>query len=203
MSLQLFREDVLFYQRLLKANGFYKKELDGDWGKNTNAADASFVQTSIAIRTELGTYDQRSEDNILTLAPKVQRLARQFLAATKALNKDVRIISGTRTYSEQNALYAIGRTSQKTKSPVTNAKGGWSNHNFGLAWDIGIFNKGAYITKDADYIALANAVLPSLTNIEWGGNWKNFQDYPHYQHVAIDSRVSVIRGLFEVGNKYV
>lgn len=51
--------------------------------------------------------------------------------------------SGLRTYEEQNALYAQGRTAPGNK--VTNAKGGFSNHNFGIAFDIGIFEGAKYL----------------------------------------------------------
>jgi peptidoglycan L-alanyl-D-glutamate endopeptidase CwlK len=42
MSQQLFKEDVLFYQRFLKVNGFYNDTLDGIWGPNTDKADMEF-----------------------------------------------------------------------------------------------------------------------------------------------------------------
>jgi len=46
----------------------------------------------------------------------------------------LKLISGLRTYEEQDALYAQGRTAPGPK--VTNAPGGHSNHNFGLAFDM-------------------------------------------------------------------
>nr|WP_295770097.1 M15 family metallopeptidase [Rhodoferax sp.] len=41
-----------------------------------------------------------------------------------------------RSCAEQDALYAQGRTAPGNK--VTNAKSGDSNHNFGIAFDIGV-----------------------------------------------------------------
>jgi hypothetical protein len=38
----------------------------------------------------------------------------------------------------------IGRTVQKDRGTVTGAKGGQSNHNFGIAWDVGIFDRKKY-----------------------------------------------------------
>jgi hypothetical protein len=49
MSYVFFKADILFYQRFLKANGFYTDKLDGQWGKKTDAADTAFVTQSIAI----------------------------------------------------------------------------------------------------------------------------------------------------------
>lgn len=202
MSYQLLTQDVLYYQRFLTANGFNTKGLDGAWGKNTNAADAAFVTQSKAIADEYGTFDARSEGNILTLAPKVQILARKFLKILTEAGKDVRIISGTRTYAEQDALYRQGRNGN-TQPRVTNAKGGQSNHNFGLAWDIGLFDKGKYITDDKKYTPLAKLVKPLLPEVEWGGDWVSFPDIPHYQHKAFSAKISEIRVLFEEGKPYV
>jgi peptidoglycan L-alanyl-D-glutamate endopeptidase CwlK len=79
--------------------------------------------------------DARSARNILTLNPKVRhaferlviegtRIARELGAESYVL------ISGNRTYAEQDALYAKGRTT--TGPVVTNARAGYSNHNFGI-----------------------------------------------------------------------
>ena len=201
MSLQLFKADVLFYQRFLKANGFYPFKLDGIWGTKTDAADQAFVQQSKVIAQEEGVFDDRSETNIFTLVPKAQILVREFLSVV-TISNDVRIISGTRTYSEQDALYRKGRFGNPGPR-VTNAKGGQSNHNFGLAWDIGIFDNGKYITTDKKYKDLASAVLTQLQDIEWGGNWVSFKDFPHYQLQSVSDTVAGVRELFETGNSYV
>lgn len=203
MSQTLLKQDVLFYQRLLKCNGLYTAKLDGSWGPKTDAADQEFTRQSQAIAADLGTFDARSESNILTLAPKAQRAARKFLAACKAAGKDVRILSGTRTYTEQDGLYKKGRFGN-TENKVTNARGGQSNHNFGIAWDIGLFEGGKYVTTDSKYKQLAQAILPQLPELEWGGNWKTFPDVPHYQLKATcGDDIAQVRGLFESGNPYV
>jgi peptidoglycan L-alanyl-D-glutamate endopeptidase CwlK len=196
MSYQLLKADVLFYQRFLKANGFYNAKLDGSWGPKTNAADAAFVQQSATIAAQFGSFDARSESNLITLVPKAQIIARQFLKLMIDNGKDVRILSGTRTYAEQDVLF-------KQKPKVTNAKGGQSNHNFGIAWDIGLFENGKYVTTDSKYKPLATLALAKFPELEWGGNWKSFPDFPHYQHKATVQGVVAVRGLFEEGNTYV
>ena len=201
MSYQLLKSDVLFYQRFLMSTGFYQGSLDGEWGPKTNKADTDFVAKSATIAQLYGSFDPRSEANIITLIPKAQIEARKFLKLAGA-NKDVRIISGTRTYDEQDILYNKGRNG--TPGPiVSNAKGGQSNHNFGIAWDIGLFdNQGKYITAEAEYKLLGPAIMPGITTIEWGGDWISFKDYPHYQLKAINNSVSAIRNLFEKGETY-
>ena len=202
MSYQLLKQDVLFYQRFLKANGFYTAKLDGSWGPKTNAADAAFVQKSQDIKTQFGAVDTKSESCIITLIPAAQIAARKFLRIVTGAGKDIRILSGTRTYAEQDVLYRQGRNGN-TLPRVTNARGGQSNHNFGLAWDIGVFENGKYLGTDSKYKPVAPMVLPQLPELEWGGNWKSFKDFPHYQLKAVSESVGDIRTLFEKGSAYV
>ena len=83
----------------------------------------------------------------------------------------------TRTYDEQNALYEQGRS--KAGRIVTNARGGYSNHNFGIAFDIGVFEGGRYLDESPAYKAVG--ALGMKLGLEWGGNWKTIQDEPHFQ----------------------
>ena len=204
MSYQLLKQDVLFYQRFLKSAGFYDGQLDGLWGPITNNADSEFVAQSNSIKTQYGSFDTASESNIITLIPKAQVEARQFLNIAKNNSTtDIRILSGTRTYAQQYELYGHGRNGD-TNPIVTNAKGGQSNHNFGIAWDIGLFDtNGNYISSDDGYISFSTMVLPMMTTIEWGGNWIDFKDYPHYQLKPVSENETVVRTLFEEGNPYV
>ena len=202
MSYQLLKQDVLFYQRFLKANGFYNNKLDGRWGPKTDAADAAFVAKSQSIKSDFGAVDARSEGNIITLIPDAQVAARKFLAIVTSAGKDVRILSGTRTYAEQDALYKQGRNGNKLPK-VTNARGGQSNHNFGLAWDIGVFENGSYVSTDSKYKVIPAMVLPQLPQLEWGGNWISIKDFPHYQLKSVSDSVADIRNLFENGSVYV
>ncbi|MEK3792516.1 M15 family metallopeptidase [Paenibacillus sp. FSL R7-0204] len=95
----------------------------------------------------------------------------------------IRITQGLRTIAEQNALYAQGRT---TKGPiVTNARGGYSWHNFGYAIDFVLIDSAydmkadKFINKVADWSEVAQ--LAKTIGFEWGGDWTSFKDYPHFQ----------------------
>jgi peptidoglycan L-alanyl-D-glutamate endopeptidase CwlK len=127
------------------------------------------------------TYDERTERNISTLHPAVQPRAREFMRLASDLASKhgvvVRIISGLRSYAEQDALYAKGRTAPGPK--VTNARAGFSNHNFGTAWDIGLFRGKAYLTNSPIYTEIGQAAR-SL-GLTWGGDFKSFKDTPHYE----------------------
>lgn len=89
----------------------------------------------------------------------------------------IKVISGLRTYAEQDALYAQGR-SNKGKI-VTNAKGGYSNHNFGIAFDVAVFEGTTYLPESVKYKAVG--VLGNDLGLEWGGNWRTIIDQPHFQ----------------------
>lgn len=122
----------------------------------------------------------QSERFIASLLPSVQPYAREFLKQANALcppGFSVRIISGNRTYAEQNALYAQGRT--KPGPIVTNARGGQSNHNFRIAWDVGIFQGNRYLGSHPLYAQLGP--VGEALGLEWGGRWKKLRDTPHYQ----------------------
>jgi peptidoglycan L-alanyl-D-glutamate endopeptidase CwlK len=198
MSEPLFTDDVLFQQRLLKAAGLYAGAIDGTWGPVTDRAFTGFAAAGEDIAARRGRFDPRSERLILSLQLPAQEAARAFLARTRAAGLDARIISATRTYAEQNRLFRQGRYG-KAGSKVTNARGGQSNHNFAIAWDIGLFECGAYLTGAAAYDRAARAGL--VDAIEWGGAWQSFRDAPHYQ-LANGLSTAATRALFEAGERY-
>ena len=81
---------------------------------------------------------------------------------------------------------------------MTKARGGESAHNFGLAWDIGVFNKlGDYSIIEQDYIRVAGDAMSD--QLQWGGDWKGFKDYPHYQLETEFSSMREVRVAFEAG----
>lgn len=97
----------------------------------------------------LGAVDPRSEKNIATLLPEVQPYARALIHAAAKQGIEIKVISGTRTYEEQNALYEQGRT--KPGEIVTNAKPGYSSHQFSIAFDIAVFQGGRYLPESPLY----------------------------------------------------
>lgn len=205
MSSPILKANILFQQRLLASAGLYKGALDGLWGPKSEAADAAFVAFYEEQKAKLGTFDRRTEAEIASLLPKAQVIARKFMHIAIKAPFTVKILSGTRTYAEQNELYAQGRT--KPGKRVTNARGGYSNHNFGIAWDVGIFVDGAYYTgatraQERAYDDLAAMIKPQFASVlAWGGDWK-FRDKPHYQLVE-GNNVAKCRAALEAGKPYV
>jgi len=176
-NLAQVQKDVRFWQRLLAFAGYNPGVVDGVNGRKTKAAAAQWAEDAQRIKDACGSFDERSERNIATLTPETQRAARIWLKLAKdvceAEGCDVRIICGTRTYKEQDALYS--------KRPrVTKARGGQSMHNFGIAWDIGIFRGKEYF-GDHELYAKVGKLYNQAPGIIWGGTWKSFVDQPHYQ----------------------
>lgn len=69
-----------------------------------------------------------------TLDPGFQPKAAGLIARLRQMGQAFLPVQGRRTIAEQNALYAKGRTTPGPK--VTNAPGGSSPHNFGMAMDL-------------------------------------------------------------------
>ena len=126
---------------------------------------------------ELSRVEPRSEKNILTLNPEIQPLARALVQKADASGIGIKVISGLRSYEEQDALYAQGRTTPG--KIITNAPAGYSNHNFGIAFDIGVFESNKYLGDSPKYKAVG--ALGMDIGLEWGGSWKSIDDQPHFQ----------------------
>jgi LysM repeat protein len=99
----------------------------------------------------------------------------------------VLVTQGLRTWEEQDALYAKGRTVPPIgkKYIVTMAKGGQSYHNFGLAFDIVVLDSLGKADWDTNHPGWKKAGdLGKSVGLEWGGDWKSFKDLPHFQYTG-------------------
>ncbi|WP_277472991.1 MULTISPECIES: M15 family metallopeptidase [unclassified Paenibacillus] len=145
-------------------------------------------------------------------AARLERLQSIVKAAAEALiercyARGVQIIitQGLRTIAEQDALFAQGRTqaelnvvglshvkAQPSKPKVTNARGGYSNHNFGWAIDFALLLPDGRTVSwdtlrddDKDSLPDWSEVVEEAKRLgfEWGGDWRSFLDLPHLQMV--------------------
>ncbi len=197
MSAPLSSAYILYRQRLLACAGFYTGVLDSRWGPQTSAADSAFHEEYLRLQTLGGKFDPRTEGNIASLLPQAQSRARDFM---RVAGPACQILSGSRTYPEQHALFL-------QKPRVTKADAGQSNHNFGIAWDVGIFSNGHYLSgethaEELAYSELAKKIKSHLNGLDWGGDWKSFTDMPHYQ-LSTKKSLSQIRAAFEAGKSFI
>ena len=133
--------------------------------------------------------DIPTQNLIALLHPKLrieaENLINQANAALQTFDQ-VRIVQTLRTFAQQNALYAQGR--QIPGHVVTNAKGGQSLHNYGLAFDFCLLTKeGISWDIHADFDKDGVADWAEVVNIfksngwVWGGQFKSIPDNPHLQ----------------------
>lgn len=140
-------------------------------------------------------WDLISEKRIMTLHPKLRDKAREFINKAEKQGIKLRVTSALRTFAEQNDLYAQGRT--KAGQIVTQAKGGQSNHNFGLAFDVvPVVNGKATYNYDWNKIG----AIGKSVGLSWGGDWKTFKDRPHFE-LLFGKTTAQLRALYESGNR--
>ena len=130
--------------------------------------------------------DNVSISRIAKLHPKLRSEVAQILLNIHNRGIDIRITQGLRTIKEQDLLYAQGRT--LPGKIVTNAKGGHSYHNCGLALDFCLLHKDGTVSfsliedLDKDNKADWMEVIEEFKKYGWesGIDWK-FKDSPHVQ----------------------
>jgi peptidoglycan L-alanyl-D-glutamate endopeptidase CwlK len=160
-------------------------EVDGVFGPVTALAVLRALQREDDAVGETPTLlDGRTAATLATLDAKAQARFECFAyyaqATAATLGCDYIAISGHRTWEEQDELYQ--RVPQ-----VTRAKGGHSNHNFGIAVDFGVFQGGGRIYCDDSKPELARTVHAACAahakscGLEWGGDWVGMKDHPHYE----------------------
>ena len=128
--------------------------------------------------------DKLTIDRIAQAHPKIrEELKQYYIECNNKLPKGVRLRFAYvyRSIAEQNVLY-----NQRPK--VTNAKGGQSIHQYGLAMDYVIMldkdNNGTFETIEWNLKSPYHKVVVDYfqsKGYEWGGSWKSFKDYPHFQ----------------------
>jgi len=110
------------------------------------------------------------------LLPLVKKKANDLIYVMEKLNRPIRITEGFRSIERQNELYAQGRTT--AGNIVTNAKGGESFHNYGVAFDI-VFTETGYNPPKMDWEIVG--FIGKRLGLDWGGDWKSFEDKPHFE----------------------
>lgn len=190
---------VMRIQNKLNSLYFNSGTADGIFGPNTTSAVKRFQSVNGLImdgvvnpRTRQKLFDPNPQDNYSTRAsstslsalnPYVASLGKKFLDLCTANGLNVTILVSFRSWDEQDALYAQGRT--QPGAIVTDAEGGDSYHNWGLAFDCAPVVNGVVAWDATDkFVEMGN--LGQQVGLEWGGNWKTFVisivDMPHFQY---------------------
>ena len=133
-------------------------------------------------------FSQRSLTNLERIHPFLVKVMKTSIINSPV---DFTITNGIRTLKEQQILYSKGRTTPGPK--VTNADGirYKSNHQlkadgYGYAVDLYPFYDGKVQVHDVQKLKLIASHIKKTAvslnvKIEWGGDWKSFKDYPHFE----------------------
>lgn len=120
------------------------------------------------------------------LKPKVRELAEKLIRECAKEGITIKITDGYRTFPEQDALYAKGRDAmgKVISKTVTDARAGYSFHNYTVAFDFCIIKPG---TKDVcDWESPLYEKVGKIgkkLGLNWGGLW-NKPDRPHFEYTA-------------------
>lgn len=113
------------------------------------------------------------------LLPVVRTRAEHLIKACALENIDIIITSTFRDHASQQALYNQGRSA--AGKIVTNAKPGYSFHNWQCAFDVvpiilgkAVWNNGA--------LWLEIGEIGEACGLEWAGRWKTFKESAHFQY---------------------
>jgi peptidoglycan L-alanyl-D-glutamate endopeptidase CwlK len=127
--------------------------------------------------------DKITLERINTAHPVIrEELQELYIAINNKLPKGVRLRFSHvyRSNELQDVLY-------NKRPKVTNAKGGQSIHNYGLAFDIVILfdtdGNGTFETaswKQDEHFAKVVSFFKK-NGYTWGGDWTSFKDNPHFQ----------------------
>jgi peptidoglycan L-alanyl-D-glutamate endopeptidase CwlK len=120
--------------------------------------------------------------NIDDLHPKVAAMCRELIARCDDAGIDIIITSTYRDHDSQRELYAQGRAKPGRK--VTNARAGYSWHNWRLAFDVVPLRAGKPVWgTTGDDLTLWQTIgkIGKEIGLEWAGDWVSFREYPHFQ----------------------
>lgn len=147
--------------------------------------------------------------NVSQLHPELQKKVVKLQKECLKVGIKIKIGECFRTVSEQNALYAKGRTAPG--SIVTNAKGSSysSMHQWGVAFDFFLdmdVDKDGKTSDDAfnNATKLFNKVgaIGKKLGLEWGGDWKSIKDLPHFQLPDFGSTTSKLKKMYGTPDKF-
>ena len=146
--------------------------------------------------------DNISESRLQELHPELARRVRKLSDKCQANGIELRVSQGLRTWDQQDALYAQGRT--EPGPIVTNAPGGHSLHNFGLSADI-VPADPHFPVFTPDWNAMDSRwqqvlMLAKTCQLSEGAQWRTFPDRPHlYPEECAANPDDTMRYLFKEG----
>ncbi|WP_299431569.1 M15 family metallopeptidase [uncultured Aquimarina sp.] len=131
---------------------------------------------------ERAVWDLISQQRINTLHPDIRERAKAFINKAEREGIKLRVTDATRTFDEQDALYAQGRTTPG--DIVTDARAGFSYHNYGLAIDVVEMVNGQPIYNNPNWQRIGE--IGESFGFSWGAS---FNDKPHF-HMTFGNSIA-------------
>lgn len=128
--------------------------------------------------------DSISEQRLQELWSLLADIGRNLILTLEAQGIEARIVQGLRSWQQQDGLWQQGR---ETAGPiVTDAKGGYSWHNFGMAFDLCPSMYGPEVIYKPDWNEQHSTwkkmeQLGISLGLTSGATWKRLVDSPHFQ----------------------
>jgi peptidoglycan LD-endopeptidase CwlK len=131
------------------------------WATNSFSHDGGSISHE-------GGFSERSKEHLSEIHPDLYHVV---ILAREISDVPFKVIDGLRTIEEQRYYYETGKS--KTMK---------SKHLTGLAVDVAPIP--VRWDKEA-FLPIAEAMFEAAdmldTPIVWGGNWRTFKDYPHFE----------------------
>jgi peptidoglycan L-alanyl-D-glutamate endopeptidase CwlK len=131
--------------------------------------------------------DNVSEQRLSKIYPGLAAKLRKMDEILSAEGIVLRIVQGLRTYDEQAALYAQGRTTPGQR--VTNASAGSSYHNYGLAVDVVPGMRGTQTWQpnwNPDHPDFKRMIeVGKSLGLVSGADFHHLPDYDHFQLTGV------------------
>lgn len=118
------------------------------------------------------------------LTPDARKAAERLIAHAADNGLALKIVSTLRTCTEQDAIYAQGRTTEGMV--VTNAPGCRSWHVFGRAMDVLIRNSDGSLQMEADPRYEVLGQMAEEMGFVWGGRWGDAGHFEFHPGLDID-----------------
>lgn len=140
---------------------------------------------------------EKSSRNVDDLIMPVKLMALKHIHACKQAGIDLLITCTYRCPTDQNMLYAQGRTAPGRM--VTNAKAGNSMHQYRIAYDCVPMRNGKPVwgtsgdgidedptDDEKDDLELWQRVgqMGKSIGLEWAGDWRHNREFPHFQYTG-------------------
>lgn len=114
---------------------------------------------------------KRSQERLSGVHSDLQQMVRSAILTTEV---DFAVLEGKRSLAKQKQLFQTGASQTMNSRHLTGHAvdlGAWVGGE--IRWDWPLYHK--------IYKAMNIAAFKHKITLEWGGNWKNFPDGPHFQ----------------------